>query len=173
MATPVSLDTLNAASQDDFVAVLGGIFEHSPWIAAQAWQARPFEHVAQLHQAMSTVMYAATSDQHLALIRAHPDLAGKAAMAGELTPSSSNEQASAGLDRLSPAEYARFTALNQAYRDQFDVPFIICVREHTRQSILTQFEIRLGNTHAAEIQTALGEIAKIARLRLDDLVSEN
>ena len=112
----------------------------------------------------------ATVIEQLELIRAHPDLAGRAAIAGELTAESAREQASARLDRLTPAEFARFTALNNAYRQRFQFPFIICVRNHTRDTILAAFEQRLGNTSAQEIQTALREIAAIAELRLRDAV---
>src|SRR3712207_2943925 len=112
----------------------------------------------------------APEDRRLALIRAHPDLAGKAAIAGELTPESTREQASARLDRLSPEEFATFTRLNQAYRDTFGFPFVICVREHTKASILENFAARLHNGREQEIDIALGEIAKIAKLRLFDVV---
>jgi OHCU decarboxylase len=111
------------------------------------------------------------SDQaRLALIHAHPDLAGRAAIAGVLTPESSREQASARLDRLTAEEYARFQQLNSAYRERFGFPFIICVREHTLASILEQFERRLNHDRAAEMTTALTEIGKIASLRLHDTV---
>jgi OHCU decarboxylase len=116
-------------------------------------------------------MYAAPHNRQLALIRAHPDLAGKAAVAGELTAESTREQSSAGLDRLTPEEFARFTELNTAYRERFAFPFIICVREHTKASILGQFAERLGHSHDQEIAFALGEVAKIARLRLFDRVA--
>ena len=116
-------------------------------------------------------MYSAPIERKLALIRAHPDLAGRAAIAGELTAASTREQASAGLDRLSPEEYRRFHALNDAYRARFGFPFIIAVRENTRESILQSFEARLGNERDAEVRTALEEIGKIVRLRLADAVA--
>lgn len=169
---PVTLRELNAMDQDAFVATIGHVFERSPWIAAQAWERRPFASVEQLHEALAAVMWDATPERHLALIRAHPDLAGRAAIAGELTADSTREQASAGLDRLTPEEYARFTRLNTHYREQFGFPFIICVREHTKASILTAFETRLAQERQREIATALGEVAKIARLRLQDAVSD-
>jgi OHCU decarboxylase len=106
----------------------------------------------------------------MALILAHPDLAGKAAVAGELTPESTREQASAGLDRLTPEEYEAFTRLNIGYREKFGFPMIVCVREHTKESILAQAEARMEHSREQEIEVALGEIAKIARLRLQDLV---
>ena len=172
MLKPMSLHAINRLDQDRFVAALGFLFEHSPWVAAQAWDARPFASIADLHQALCSAMYGAPAEQQLALIQAHPDLAGQAAIAGTLTASSTGEQASAGLDQLSPEEFARFTELNRAYRDRFGFPFVVCVREHTRESILANFAARLENSHSREIDTALGEIAKIARLRLLDVVRE-
>lgn len=170
MAEPLPLDLINTADQDQFVAALGGLFEHSSWVAAGAWHARPFSSRTTLHEAVCRIMYAAPAAQQLDLIRAHPDLAGKAAVAKTLTAASAGEQASAGLDRLSPDEFARFTALNNAYRERFGFPFIICVREHTKHSILDHFATRLEHTSDEEIRTALGEIAKIAKIRLGDAV---
>jgi OHCU decarboxylase len=171
-STPISLATINALDQDGFVAALGPLFERSPWIAAETWPARPFANLDQLHRALCATMYGATLDRQVALIRAHPDLAGKAAIAGELTRESSREQASAGLDRLSPVEFATFTRLNQSYGDTFGFPFVICVREHSKDSILASFVARLRNTPEQEVVAALGEIAKIARLRLLDAVRD-
>ncbi len=166
----LSIDQLNALDQDSFVQHLGFLFERSPWIAAEAWHARPFASRSQLHESLCAVMYAASRDQQIALIRAHPDLAGKAAIAGDLTPDSLREQASAGLDRLAPDEFAAFTRLNNAYRDRFGFPFVVCVREHTKESILAAFARRLEHDRESEIATALGEIAKIAKLRLDSIL---
>ncbi len=171
MGTPLSLSAINNLDQQHFVNALGALFEHSPWVAAEAWQKRPFASTNELHQALCHAMYDAPIDQQLALIRAHPDLAGKAAIARELTAVSTSEQAGAGLDRLLPDEFARFNHLNQAYRNRFGFPFIICVREHTKNSILANFVVRLNHTCDEEITTALGEIAKIANLRLRDLVA--
>jgi len=171
-AEPLTLAEVNLLDCAGFVAKLGFLFEGSPWIAEETWQARPFADLDRLHQALCATMYAAPIDRQIALIRAHPDLAGKAAIAGDLTPESAREQSSAGLNQLSPEEFARFTQLNLAYRDRFAFPFIICVREHTKTSILDTFVVRLGNTREQEIQTALGEIAKIARLRLLDLLAD-
>ncbi len=168
----LSIDQINALDRDHFVQHLGFLFEGSPWIAAQAWETRPFASVSGLYAALCSVMYAASREQQLALICAHPDLAGKAAIAGELTPDSRREQASAGLDRLSPDEFARFTRLNSAYRERFGFPFVICVREHTKESILAAFARRLEHQRDAEIVTALDEIAKIAKLRLDPLLQD-
>ena len=168
----LDLETINSASQDEFVAALGAIFEHSPWIAAETWPARPFASVAELHAAMCATVERAPAERRLALIRAHPDLAGKAAVAGELTAESTREQRSAGLSALTPDEFARFTELNTAYRERFGFPFVICAREHTKHSILENFAERLGHTDAQEVEAALGEVAKIARLRLIDAVRE-
>jgi OHCU decarboxylase len=168
----IPLRDLNAANQKAFIEAIGFVFESSPWIAADAWQRRPFASREELYAALCEAMRAAPAQRQLALILAHPDLAGKAAIAGDLTPESTREQASAGLDRLTPEEYARFTRLNDAYRARFDFPFIICVREQAKESILAAFETRLRHDREAEIATALDEIAKIARLRLFDAVSE-
>jgi 2-oxo-4-hydroxy-4-carboxy-5-ureidoimidazoline decarboxylase len=166
----VRLERLNAAPADDFVAALAGIYEHAPWVAAAVAGLRPFASLASLNAAMIAAVRAAPPDRKLALIEGHPDLAGKAARAGDLTAESKSEQGGAGLDRLSEADYARFHRLNDAYREKFRIPFIVCVRRHTRDSILGQFERRLQNAPEAEIETALGEIGRIAALRLSDRV---
>ncbi|MBC8161456.1 MAG: 2-oxo-4-hydroxy-4-carboxy-5-ureidoimidazoline decarboxylase [Roseiflexaceae bacterium] len=167
----ITIDTINTFDQAGFVAALGHLFEGSPWIAEQAWPQRPFADAAQLHAALCATVAQAPAARKIALIQAHPDLAGKAAMAGALSPESTSEQASARLDRLSPDEYAAFTRLNSSYRAQFGFPFVICVREHTSASILANFAQRLQHGREQEIDTALDEIAKIARLRLHDVVS--
>jgi OHCU decarboxylase len=170
--TRLTLAEVNNLDHDAFVAALGPLFEGSPWIAAGTWPARPFASIGQLHQTLCATMYAAPIDRQLALIQAHPDLAGKAALAGELTAESTREQSSAGLSQLTPAEFATFTRLNQAYRETFGFPFVICAREHNVASILEHFAARLEHTRAQEITTALGEIAKIAQLRLLDAVQQ-
>ena len=170
--TPIVLAAINSLGRDEFVAALGPLFEGSPWIAAETWPSRPFASRDALHQALCATMYAAPLERKLALIQAHPDLAGKAAIAGELTPESASEQSSAGLNRLSPEEFATFTRLNQAYSDAFGFPLVICVREHTKDSILASFVARLQHPRDQEVETALGEIAKIARLRLLDAVRD-
>jgi 2-oxo-4-hydroxy-4-carboxy-5-ureidoimidazoline decarboxylase len=152
------------------VAHFGGVFEESPWIAREAWEQRPFESVDALHAAMVWVVEHSPRAARLELIRAHPDLAGKAAIAGALTPESTREQAAAGLDRLTPLQYERLTALTAAYRERFGFPFVVCAREHTADSIIEAAGSRLERTPDEEEQTALSEIAEIARLRLDDLV---
>ena len=159
----------NSDDRAEFVAAFGSLFEHSPWVAEHAWERRPFEDRDELHAALCAAMYEAPRERQLALIRAHPDLAGKAAVEGTLTPDSRREQSSAGLDRLTEAEYETFTRTNTAYRERFGFPFVICAREHDKESILASAEARLANEPDAEIAVALGEIAKIAGLRLRDM----
>jgi 2-oxo-4-hydroxy-4-carboxy-5-ureidoimidazoline decarboxylase len=169
--TEVSLDFLNSADKAAFVAALGDIFEHSPWIAEAVHARRPFPTLASLNDAMVAAVRSAGKGQQLALIKAHPDLAGKAARAGTLTADSKAEQASAGLDRLSEAEFAAFHQFNDGYRAKFGIPFIVCVRRHTKDSILKQFEQRLSNDETTELTAALTEIFRIAALRLDQRVT--
>jgi 2-oxo-4-hydroxy-4-carboxy-5-ureidoimidazoline decarboxylase len=152
------------------MAALGEIYEKSPWVAERAFGRRPFATVAALTDAMAAAVAAASRDEKLALVRSHPDLAGKAARAGDLTHASRAEQGALGLDRLSRAEYARFEQLNAAYAGKFGFPFVICVRRQTRDAILDTFEARCGNEADAELAAALVEIDLIARLRLAQLV---
>ena len=140
------------------------LFEHSPWVEARA-DARPSS--GDRHADLMAVLYVATPEEQLALIRAHPELAGKAAVDGTLTEASAAEQASAGLDRLTQAEFDRFQALNAAYREKFGFPFIICVRLTDKAGILAAMERRLGNDRDAEIAEALHQIGEIVRLRLE------
>ncbi|MGE4177909.1 MAG: 2-oxo-4-hydroxy-4-carboxy-5-ureidoimidazoline decarboxylase [Thermoleophilia bacterium] len=152
----------------DFGARLGGVAEGSPWVADRAWGLGPFEGADDTADAFARVVRAATEDEQLALIRAHPDLAGRAALAGDLTAESAGEQRSAGLDRLTPADLERFTRLNDAYRARFGFPFVICVRGRDVDGILSAFETRLANDAADERATAVEEIAAIMRLRIED-----
>ena len=146
----MTLTELNALNQDDFAAKLAFLFEGTPWVAAQAWHARPFSSLAHLHRILSSVMFDAPHERQVALIVAHPDLAGKAAPAGELSPQSTGEQAAAGLNRLLPDEMAACTQLNDAYRQTFGFPFVICARENTKQDILAAFAARLHNSRDRE-----------------------
>ncbi|MCP3367891.1 2-oxo-4-hydroxy-4-carboxy-5-ureidoimidazoline decarboxylase [Bradyrhizobium cajani] len=166
----ISLSDLNAASKVDFVSALANVVEYSPWIAEQLAGKRPFVGVNQLHTALMAVIQAAEPEVQLALIRAHPDLAGKTQRAAGLTAESTDEQNSAGLDRLSDAEYAAFERVNNAYRDKFGFPYIVCVRRHTKDSVLRDFETRLPNLVKTEIRRAIEEIGRISALRLDQLV---
>jgi OHCU decarboxylase len=163
---------LNGLGEAEFCAALEGLWEHSPWVAARAAELRPFGSRGELEAAMERVVQSATLEEKLDLLCAHPDLAGKLARAGGLTPSSASEQASLGLDRLDGAEYEAFTAMNAAYRERFGFPFIICVREHTKASIRAAFERRLGHSDAEELQIALDEVRRIAGYRLRERVEE-
>ena len=145
---------------------MSALFEHSPWVEARA-DARPSS--GDRHADLMAVVHDATPEEQLALIRAHPELAGKAAVDGSLTEASAAEQASAGLDRLSQAEFDRFHALNAAYREKFGFPFIICVRLTDKAGILAAMERRLANDRDTEIATALEQIGEIVRLRLEDM----
>jgi 2-oxo-4-hydroxy-4-carboxy-5-ureidoimidazoline decarboxylase len=167
VSAEITLDALNAADAKQFVAALGAIYEHSPWVAEEAADKRPFTTVAALHDAMSGAVRAADEARKLALLNAHPDLAGKAARAGSLTADSKAEQAGAGLDRLSEEEFKDFHRLNEAYRKTFGFPFIICVGRHSKDSVFRQFETRLRSDAATERETALQEVIRIAALRLD------
>jgi 2-oxo-4-hydroxy-4-carboxy-5-ureidoimidazoline decarboxylase len=164
--------SINSASREEFVRVIGPVFEHSPWIAEAAWAARPFVTVEALHQTLMRVVLDAGEQKQLQLIRAHPDLVGRAALAGTLTPESNREQASASLGKLTPEEIAVFETNNRAYREKFGFPFVICARLNKKAAILTGFKERLQNTRTQEIETALQEIGKIAWLRLKDLLSD-
>ena len=166
-----TLAGLNACSKDEFVAALANVFEYSPWIAEQAASARPFAGVTALFQAMTTAVDRAAPELRLALIKAHPALADKTQRAAGLTAESSAEQNSVGLDRLSDAEYEAFERVNNAYRSKFGFPYIVCVRRHTRDSILRDFERRLPNDASTEMQSSIAEICRIAALRLDQLVA--
>ncbi|HQS16442.1 2-oxo-4-hydroxy-4-carboxy-5-ureidoimidazoline decarboxylase [Reyranella sp.] len=161
-----SLDNLNRVTAGDFAAAVGDTFELAPWVAEAAAARRPFATVTALHDAMMGAVRAAPRERQLAFVCGHPDLAGKAARAGVLTEDSQHEQASVGLDALSEEEFARFHRLNDAYKAKFGFPFIVCVRRHTRDSILAQFERRLRHDAATEFATALQEIFFITRLRL-------
>ncbi|NYT58517.1 2-oxo-4-hydroxy-4-carboxy-5-ureidoimidazoline decarboxylase [Alcaligenaceae bacterium] len=162
-----ALAELSALPCQAFVEQLEGIFEHTPWIARRAWHARPFDSVATLHAAMLVVLEQATPAEQLALICAHPELAGKEAAHGTLTEASSQEQQGAGLDQCSPDELERLRQLNAAYHQRFGFPFIIAVKGLSRYQIMDALEARLLNERSAEFSTCLREIGKIARLRLD------
>ena len=153
-------------SEQDFVSRYGGIYEHSAWVAEEA--APLIDDTVDI-ETLATVMADcvdnASSERQLALIRAHPDLAGMASIAGTLTADSTTEQASAGLNQCSPVEFARFQALNSGFWEKFGFPFVMAVRDKTLADILSAFEARLQNDYDEEFETALAEIHKIARLR--------
>ena len=149
-------------SQSEFIEAIGSIFEHTPEIAAEAWRSQPFADVQSLHQVMAAIVLKMSDDEQLKLICAHPDLGSKFKMA----EASIQEQSTVGLDQLSATEYDRFQYLNQAYKDKFAFPFIIAVRNHTKDSILKAFEQRLLNNLEVEKKQAISEIIEIARWRL-------
>lgn len=169
---PTSLQSLNSADRTAFTAALGHLFEHSPWVAEETWAQRPFAGADALHAALCATMRAAPRERQLALICAHPDLAGRLAQQRRLTAESTREQAAAGLDALTDDELAGFTRLNDAYRARFGFPFIICARLNAKSAILAAMQARVTNTPDAEFAAALGEIEKIARLRLLDLLQQ-
>jgi 2-oxo-4-hydroxy-4-carboxy-5-ureidoimidazoline decarboxylase len=166
-----SLDGLNELEQEDFVRVVGPVFEHSPWIAELTWAKRPFESAGALHRALCATVLASDESKKLALIRAHPDLAGRAARAGTLTLASTREQSSGGLDQLSAEEAALFDRYNREYRERFGFPFVICARQNKKEAMLAGFERRLRNSPEQEIEAALADIFKIAELRIHDVVA--
>jgi 2-oxo-4-hydroxy-4-carboxy-5-ureidoimidazoline decarboxylase len=153
----------------EFVAALGGVFEHSPWIAERAFASLPFADTAALHAAMVDVVRGASRDEQLGLLRAHPELAGQEAEAGTLTADSTSEQQSAGLNALTRAEMEQVGRLNRAYRERFDFPFVIAVRRHTKDGIFAEFERRLDNDAESERLECLEQVYIITRLRLDAL----
>jgi 2-oxo-4-hydroxy-4-carboxy-5-ureidoimidazoline decarboxylase len=168
-----ALDRLNRAGLAEFSSILGGVFEHSPWVAERAWRKRPFSDVADLHAAMMDVVVAAPTPDRLALLRAHPELAGREAMAGAMTEASTGEQGRLGLDRLTAAELAHITRINAAYRERFGFPCIIALRLHeARGSVLEEMARRLDNDRASEIERALEQIAHITRGRLEKLLED-
>jgi 2-oxo-4-hydroxy-4-carboxy-5-ureidoimidazoline decarboxylase len=160
---------INGMDQAAFVEKFGGIFENSPWVAEAAWEARPFESIDDMHAAMVEVVKNANIDQQLALLRAHPDLAGKEAQAGTMTQSSVAEQASAGLNALSKEEMERLADYNAEYKEKFGFPFMIAVRNHTKDGIFFLFDKRLDNETVTELSNALQQVYYITRLRLDKL----
>ena len=170
-APPLTLADLNRMNRTGFATTLGFAFELSPWVVERAYDAAPFDSVERLHGAMMAVLDAAPQGDKLSLIRAHPELAGKAAIAKTLTAESNAEQARAGLDKLTAEEFERFHALNAAYRQRFGFPFIIAVRLNDKTAILAAMQARLENDEAAEIAEAIRQIGLISKLRLQDAVT--
>lgn len=167
-----TLAEVNAWDEETFVSRLGFLFEGSPWIVRMAWTRRPFRDAEALHRELLGVIEQASRTQQLDLIRAHPDLVGRAALAGTLTRESTGEQRAAGLDPggLTREEIARFGDLNRRYQDRFDMPFVICARENKKAAILAGFDDRLQNTVDDEIAVALREIGRIGWYRLVDVI---
>ena len=167
---PLTLAEINALDAAAFVTRLGHVFEHAPWVAERTAARLPFASRDDLHRAMLAVIGEASEAERLALLRGHPDLAGRAAVAGDLTADSRKEQAGAGLDRLSREEYERFHALNSAYTAKFGFPFIIAVKGKTKDDILAAYAARVGNDRATELRTALEQVCRIGGFRLADAV---
>jgi 2-oxo-4-hydroxy-4-carboxy-5-ureidoimidazoline decarboxylase len=172
MTRAITAEEAGRLDRDAFVARFGELYEHSPWVAEAAWERRPFATRAELERAFDSALEQAGEARQLELVRAHPELAGHAAREGSLTEASTGEQAAAGLGSLSLEELERLGELNGAYRKRFGFPYVVAAREHTRESILADLAARLRNDADAERRTALREIGKIARLRLDGLVEE-
>jgi 2-oxo-4-hydroxy-4-carboxy-5-ureidoimidazoline decarboxylase len=166
-----TLEQLNTMPEEAFVATLSGIFEHSPWVAREAAGARPFASVDALHSAMADVVARAEPARQLALINAHPELAGKAAVRGELTAESRREQSGAGLSQCTQEEFDTLQRLNRAYREKFGFPFILAVRGYDRSGVIANFEARVNNGYEEELRANLEQIDRIARFRIDDLVT--
>ncbi len=166
----LTIHQVNAMDAEAFVARFGTLFEHSPWVAAGAWHRRPFQDQNHLLAALRETVARADPERQMALIRAHPDLVGRAAREGTLAPASASEQAGAGLDRLDPEEIAWFERQNAAYQERFGFPFIICVRANRKQAIREGLVTRLAHSNQVETQAALAEIDKIAAFRLADIV---
>ena len=167
MMAKVTLGGLNAGSKEAFVTALGGVVEDSAWVAELAWERRPFASLDALHAAMVDVLSAAGADAQLAVLRAHPDLGARARM----SEASAGEQAGAGLDRLTPEEFARLQQFNQGYRDAFGFPFLFAVKGATQQQILAALERRLAAPREEEFTEALRQVARIARFRLEGVLS--
>lgn len=163
----MTLADLNALGRDAFVETIGWVFEDSPWIAERVWPGRPFASTDQLHEMMAAVMYAASAERQLVLLRAHPDLGARMKMSA----ASTGEQAGAGLDKLAPDLFARLSQLNTAYRQKFGFPFLFAVKGSTSGEILAALEERLPRDRATEFEEALRQVASIARFRLDGIIT--
>ena len=172
-AAAVDMAPINAMDRAAFVVKFGGIFEKSPWVAEKAWEKRPFANLDEMHAAMVAVAREAPATKQLALLQSHPDLAGKEAKAGTMTAASVAEQASAGLNTLSAAEFAELSRLNAAYKAKFGFPFIIAVRMYTKEGIFFEFKRRLQNDTQTEFANDLQNVYLITRLRLNKLLDAN
>ncbi len=163
----MTLIELNASDRDRFVAALGWVFEHSPWVAERAWERRPFASVGELHGAMVAEVLAARHEEQMALLRAHPDLGTRARM----SDASTGEQAGAGLDGLTMAEFDRLQELNSAYRARFGFPFLFAVKGSTKHDVLGALAGRLSASPDDEVAEALRQVSRIASFRLEDAIS--
>ena len=167
----LSIDDLNRMAVSDFTTRFGDVAEHSPWVAERAAGARPFTDRDAVAEAFAGALRGAARDEQLAVLRAHPDLAGRAAIAGDLSEDSRKEQAGAGLDRLTPQEFERFIALNAAYKERFAIPFIFAVKGATAAMILAAFEERIANGREVEVENAIDNVCRIMRFRIKDRVA--
>ena len=167
----LSIDDLNRMAVSDFTTRFGDVAEHSPWVAERAAGARPFADRDAVVDAFAAALRDASREERLAVLRAHPDLAGRAAIAGDLSEDSRREQAGAGLDRLTPEEFDRFTALNAAYKERFGIPFIFAVKGATAAMILAAFEERSANGREVEVENAIDNVCCIMRFRIEDRVA--
>ncbi len=168
----INIDDINGCDAKRFIELLGGIFEHSPWVAERSYALRPFKSIADLHRKMSNQVRAASPGRQLDLLCQHPELAGKEADAGSLTIASQQEQAGAGLNQCSADELLRIKHLNQSYRDRFGFPFIIAVTGLDKHQIIAAMQLRLGHSTDEEFVTAIAEVEKIGLIRLDALIRE-
>lgn len=167
---PITLAAVNAMDGPAFVAAFGDVAEHSPWVAERAAAQRPFASKSEMAEAFGDEVREAGPAEKLALLRAHPDLAGRAALAGEIAAESRREQAGAGLDTLTPLEFARFTALNESYKARFGFPFILAVRGADKQTILDAFAERIEREPEAEMAMAVSQVTRIIGFRIEDRV---
>lgn len=167
----MTVTELNSLDRAAFSGAIGHLFEHSPWVAETTWARRPFRDAMHLHAELCATMRAAPRERQLVLLRAHPDLAGRLAQQNKLTADSRREQASAGLERLTDDELTEFQRLNAEYRARFEFPFIICARLNAKDAILAAMQSRITHAPEVEFQAALGEIEKIAWLRLQDVLA--
>jgi 2-oxo-4-hydroxy-4-carboxy-5-ureidoimidazoline decarboxylase len=166
----VTVEQVNALGRDAFVQAFGDVAEHSPWVAERAAARRPFADREAMAGAFIDAIFDASDAEKLALVRAHPDLAGRAAVSGEIANESKREQAGAGLDRLTPQEFARFSELNETYRARFQFPFILAVKGATKHQILDAFQKRINSDPEAELAMAIRQIARIVTFRIEDRV---
>jgi 2-oxo-4-hydroxy-4-carboxy-5-ureidoimidazoline decarboxylase len=168
MADAVTIEQINSASRNEFVERLGWIFEHSPWVAERCWEHRPYKSLEELHRRMVSEVEQAAVHERLALLRAHPDLGSRA----KVSAASVNEQAGAGLDRLTPEEHQRLLKSNEAYKTKFGFPFLYAVKGSDKFAIMQALERRLNETPELEFEEALRQVCRIARFRLEDVIDD-
>ena len=163
----LTIAELNQTDEETFVDILGGVYEHSPWVAERIWSEQPFSSLDDVHESMERAVRNVSREEKLQLLRAHPDLGERT----EMTDASQREQVSAGLDQLSPSQYEAFQQLNETYREKFGFPFIIAVKDESPDTIRAAMEERVDHSKSEEFRTALNEVHTIARFRLEDLLT--